>query len=159
MKNVNLAHSDKKDLPPTASGKSTRVSKDSDGTISQPLAGAFQNKPEQNVHGGDFSLGAQGRRRPPPFHGAPGKPTNRELTRIHGIELASNETPRRNALPHHSFASVSFVRPGNNNSPNQGFKSNFGPHKNRSKNGASQSDTPGMTHRLLSRTVLIRQSR
>src|SRR6267154_4002522 len=29
-------HSNKRDLPPTASGKSTRVSKDSDGSISQP---------------------------------------------------------------------------------------------------------------------------
>jgi hypothetical protein len=40
MKNVILAHSDKRDLPPTAPGKSTRVSKDSDGAISQPNSNA-----------------------------------------------------------------------------------------------------------------------
>src|SRR5882724_7862969 len=33
-------HANKKDLPPTAPGKSTRVSKDSDGSISQPNSDA-----------------------------------------------------------------------------------------------------------------------
>src|SRR5882762_1883352 len=33
-------HSNKRDLPPTAPGKSTRVSKDSDGSISQPNSDA-----------------------------------------------------------------------------------------------------------------------
>ena len=33
-------HSNKRDLPPTAPGKSTRVSKDSDGSISQPNSNA-----------------------------------------------------------------------------------------------------------------------
>src|SRR5258708_7710628 len=33
-------HANKKDLPPTAPGKTTRVSKDSDGVISQPNSNA-----------------------------------------------------------------------------------------------------------------------
>ena len=33
-------HSDKRDLPPSAPGKTTRVSKDSDGAISQPNSNA-----------------------------------------------------------------------------------------------------------------------
>src|SRR5260221_5360671 len=45
-------HSDKRDLPPSAPGKSTRSDRGSDGVISQPNAGTSQNKPEQNVHGG-----------------------------------------------------------------------------------------------------------
>src|SRR5260370_11405018 len=57
-------HSDKRDLPPSAPGKSTRVSKESDGSISQPNAGTSQDKPEQDAHGGSFELGAQGRKRP-----------------------------------------------------------------------------------------------
>ncbi len=57
-------HIDKRDLPPNASGKSTRVSKESDGSISQPNAGTSQDKPEQDAHGGSFELGAQGRKRP-----------------------------------------------------------------------------------------------
>ena len=40
MKNVNLAHSNKRDLPPSTPGKSTRVSKESDGVISVPNSDA-----------------------------------------------------------------------------------------------------------------------
>ncbi|SRR5258708_21475123 len=57
-------HSDKRDLPPNAQGKSTRTDRGSDGVISQPNAGTSQDKPEQDAHGGSFELGAQGRKRP-----------------------------------------------------------------------------------------------
>ena len=39
-------HGDKTDLPPTAPGKSTRVSKDSDGVISRPNGGTAGDHPD-----------------------------------------------------------------------------------------------------------------
>ena len=51
-------HANKKDLPPTASGKTTRTSKDSDGVISRPNGGTTGDHPDVCD-----ALGNPGRRR------------------------------------------------------------------------------------------------
>jgi hypothetical protein len=45
-----IPHADKKDLPPTAPGQSTRVDTSSDGQISRPHGDQFHNKSEKDIH-------------------------------------------------------------------------------------------------------------
>ena len=60
-----IPHADKRDLPPTAPGQSTRFDTSSDGEISRPHGDQFHNKKEKDAHGGSFDLGGQGRAYPP----------------------------------------------------------------------------------------------
>ena len=85
-------HADKRDLPPTAPGKSTRVNKDSDGQISKPFSHVERNKPEKNAHGGSFDLGGQGRAYPSRTSVVPDA-VERDVKRLHETrnrQLGSN---------------------------------------------------------------------
>jgi len=55
-------HANKKDLPPTASGKSTRVDRSSDGSISQPNSNAIPQRGKNSADPCD-SLGNPSRHR------------------------------------------------------------------------------------------------